>query len=145
MDASMGAGNHPPLRKEVPLMKKLISILLAIVLMMTLALPVLAEGSASLGGWTTYTGNPTTLPEEVLTCFNSAFENFVGCTYEPVALLSYQIAAGTNYCLLCRCTVISLESPQTFVLVYLTHDKDGVDAVLSIQDIDYNALPGITE
>ncbi len=125
-------------------MKKFLAILLAAMMLLTLALPALAEGN-TLGGWTTYTGNPTTIPEEVLTCFNSAFENFVGCTYEPVALLAYQMVAGTNYCLLCRCTVISLESPETFVIVYLTHDQDGVDAVLSIQDMEYNALPSITE
>ncbi len=132
-------------------MKKFLAILMAAMMLLTLTLPVLAEeetgalGGKSLGGWTTYTGNPTTIPEEVISCFNSAFENFVGCTYEPVALLAYQVVSGTNYCLLCRCTVISLESPETFVIVYLTHDADGVDAVLSIQDMEYNALPSLGE
>ena len=134
-----------PYEKGSTVMKKFLAILMAVMMLTTLALPVWAEGTGALGGWTTYTGNPTTIPEEVLTCFDSAFENFVGCTYEPVALLAYQMVAGTNYCLLCRCTVISLESPETFVIVYLTHDKDGVDAVLSIQDMEYNALPSISE
>ncbi len=145
MDASMGAGNHPPLRKEVPLMKKLISILLAAMMLLTLALPVLAEeetpalGGETLGGWTVYSEDPTTIPEDVKACFDKALEGLVGCTYDPIALLATQVVSGTNYCLLCRCTVVTPDAPESFVMMYIYQSLEGECSILSIQDVVFDA------
>ena len=63
-------------------MKKLLCILMACLLALTLCAPALAEESEPLvGGWTPTEGDPTQIPEEVLTAFAKATEDLEGCTY----------------------------------------------------------------
>ncbi len=126
-------------------MKKLMAILMAAMMMLTLALPVLAEeetaslGGNTLGGWTVYSEDPTTIPEDAKECFDKALEGLVGCTYEPIALLATQVVSGTNYCLLCRCTVVTPDAPESFVLMYLYKNLEGECSILSIQDMTFDA------
>ena len=130
-------------------MKKLMAILLAAMMMLTLALPVLAEGSSSeetaslggttVGGWTVYSEDPTAIPDEVKECFDKALDGLVGCTYDPIALLATQVVSGTNYCLLCRCTVVTPDAPECFVLMYLYKNLEGECSILSIQDVVFDA------
>ena len=130
-------------------MKKLLSILLAAMMMLTLALPVLAEESAAeetaslggnaLGGWTVYSEDPTAIPEDVKEAFDKALDGLVGCTYDPIALLATQVVSGTNYCLLCRCTVVTPDAPESFVLMYIYKNLEGECSILSIQDVAFDA------
>lgn len=130
-------------------MKKLLSILLAAMMMLTLALPVLAEESAAeetaslggntLGGWTVYSEDPTTIPEDVKEAFDKALDGLVGCTYDPIALLATQVVSGTNYCLLCRCTLVGAEPVQSYVMMYLHQGLDGTSELMNIQTIVFTA------
>jgi len=127
-------------------MKKLMAILLAAMMMLTLSLPVLAEETASLGGgtlggWTVNKEDTTQIPDEVKACFDKATEGLLGCTYEPVALLSSQIVSGTNYCLLCRCTLVGAEPVQSYVMMYLHQGLDGSSELVNIQTIVFTAIP----
>lgn len=128
------------------MMKKLMAILLAAMMMLTLSLPVLAEETASLGGgtlggWSVNKEDTTQIPDEVKACFDKATEGLLGCTYEPVALLSSQIVSGTNYCLLCRCTLVGAEPVQSYVMMYLHQGLDGSSELVNIQTIVFSAIP----
>ena len=101
-------------------MKKMIALLLALMLSLSLLVPVFAE---------------ETEPVAALEAFNKATEELVGCDYEPVALLGSQVVAGTNYCLLCKCTVVTPDAPVSYVLMYIYSGVDGTNEVLDIQDI----------
>ena len=62
-------------------MKKLLCILMVCLLALTLCAPALAEDAEPLvGGWTPTEGDPTQIPEEVLTAFAKATEDWEGCT-----------------------------------------------------------------
>ncbi len=128
------------------MMKKLMAILLAAMMMLTLSLPVLAEETASLGGgtlggWNVNKEDTTQIPEEVKACFDKVTEGLLGCTYEPVALLSSQIVSGTNYCLLCRCTLVGAEPVQSYVMMYLHQGLDGSSELMNIQTVVFSAIP----
>ncbi len=121
-------------------MKKLTALILALMLVV-LALPVLAESTDAtlLGGWTAY-DTPLELPEGVLATFQRATEGLLGCTYEPIALLGTQTVAGMNYCLLCKCTLVTPDAPISYVLMYLYNGVDGTQELLSIQNIEFDAF-----
>ena len=132
------------------MMKKLMAILLAAMMMLTLSLPVLAEETASLGGgtlggWTVNKEDTTQIPDEVKACFDKATEGLLGCTYEPVALLSSQIVSGTNYCLLCRCTLVGAEPVQSYVMMYLHQGLDGTSELMNIQTIVFTTAETVSE
>lgn len=122
-------------------MKKLLCILMACLLALSLCVPALAEESEPLvGGWTPTEGDPTQIPEEVLTAFAKATEDLEGCTYTPVALLAAQVVAGTNYCLLCQTRLVTPEAPVGYALVYLYAALDGSASLLKVQEIEFSAF-----
>ena len=117
-------------------MKKTIALMLILMMSLSLLVPVLAEETEPVaGGWTANAEDPTLIPEEALEAFNKATEELVGCDYEPIALLGSQVVAGTNYCLLCKCTVVTPDAPVNYVLMYIYSGVDGTNEVLDIQDI----------
>ena len=117
-------------------MKKMIALLLTLMMSLSLLVPVFAEETEpAAGGWTVNAEDPTLIPEEALEAFNKATEELVGCDYEPIALLGSQVVAGTNYCLLCKCTVVTPDAPVSYVLMYIYSGVDGTNEVLDIQDI----------
>ena len=117
-------------------MKKMIALLLTLMLSLSLLVPVFAEETEPVsGGWTANADDPTLIPEAALEAFNKATEELVGCDYEPIALLGSQVVAGTNYCLLCKCTVVTPDAPVSYVLMYIYSGVDGTNEVLDIQDI----------
>ena len=122
-------------------MKKLLCILMVCLLALTLCAPALAEESEPLvGGWTPTEGDPTQIPEEVLTAFTKATEELTGCDYMPVALLATQLVAGTNYCLLCQTRLVTPEAPVGYALVYLYAALDGSAHLQKVQEIDFCAF-----
>ena len=117
-------------------MKKMIALLLTLRMSLSLLIPVFAEETEpAAGGWAVNADDPTLIPEEALEAFNKATEELVGCDYEPIALLGSQVVAGTNYCLLCKCTVVTPDAPVNYVLMYIYSGVDGTNEVLDIQDI----------
>ena len=119
-------------------MKKMIALLLTLMMSLSLLVPVFAEETEpEVGGWTANADDPTLIPEEALEAFNKATEELVGCDYEPIALLGSQVVAGTNYCLLCKCTVVTPGAPVSYVLMYIYSGVDGTNEVLDIQDITF--------
>ena len=121
-------------------MKKLMSMLMVLLMMVTAMVPALAENTVEdpmTGAWEMNTEDPAVLPQEVQEAFEKATEELTGCVYEPVALLASQVVAGTNYCLLCKCTVVTPDAPVSYVLMYIYSGMDGTNEVLGIQDIAF--------
>ena len=122
-------------------MKKLLCLALAGLLVLSLGVSALAEDPEPVvGGWTAMEGDPTQIPEEVLTAFTKATEELTGCDYMPVALLATQLVAGTNYCLLCQTRLVTPEAPVGYALVYFYEALDGSAHLQKVQEIDFCAF-----
>lgn len=55
----------------------------------------IVEGGDALGG--THINATTTIPEDAMKEWHTAFEGFLGAKYEPFALLGTQVVKGTNF------------------------------------------------
>ena len=53
-----------------------------------------------MGGW--FAAESPVVTEEAKAAFDKANETITGVAYTPVALVSTQVVAGTNYCILCE-------------------------------------------
>ena len=116
----------------------LMLMLMVLLLMVTAMVPALAENTEKdpmTGAWEMNTEDPAVLPQEVQDAFEKATAELTGCVYEPMALLASQVVAGMNYCLLCRCTVVTPDAPGSYVLMYVYSALDGTAEILSIQDV----------
>ncbi len=109
-------------------MKKVVSILAALVLLLTVSAAA-AEGML-LGGWEIVESEAGELPEEVQKAFDKALDGLVGALYVPVKLLAQQVVAGMNYCILCQITPVVPDASPTWALVYIYADLEG-NATLS--------------
>ncbi len=65
------------------------------------------------------------ITEEIKAICDKAFEDLLGATYEPVALLGTQVVAGTNYCILFICTPVVPDAEGTYTIGYLYEDLQG--------------------
>lgn len=122
-------------------MKKLLCLVLAGLLVLSLGVSALAEASDPLlGRWIPTEDDSTQIPEEVLTAFAKATEDLEGCTYTPVALLAAQVVAGTNYCLLCQTQIVTPDAPIGYALVYFYEALDGSAHLQKVQEIEFSAF-----
>lgn len=112
-------------------MKKLIAIVMALLLMVSL---VPAQAEMMAGGWQPCEDSAVT--DEVSTAMAKATEELLGSTIEPVAVLGTQVVAGINYCVLCRITPIVPDPVPSYALVYLWVQPDGTASITDIADID---------
>ena len=84
------------------------------------------------GGWSE-TGSPV-MTEEAKAAFQKATEGLLGVSYTPVALLSTQVVAGTNYRILCEATVVYPGAEMHYVVMTIYEDLQGNASILSISD-----------
>ena len=84
------------------------------------------------GGWQE-TDTPA-MTEEATAAFRKATEGFVGVDYEPVALLSTQTVAGTNYRILCEATVVYPGAEPYYAVMTVYRGLDGSANILSSSD-----------
>jgi len=95
----------------------------------------LATNIADLsGGWSQAESPEVT--DEIKELCDKAFEKLVGVGYSPVALLSTQVVAGTNYCILCESTIVYPGAETTYAFVTLYKDLEGNVEVLDIWNCD---------
>ena len=130
-------------------MKKLVSILLAVMLAAALTVTVLASqepsGEASsaepagmTGGWSA-TESPE-ITEDVQALFDKAMEGLLGVNYTPVAYLGTQLVAGSNHCILCQAAAVYPGAQPYYVLVYIYEDLSGNAEILDIETLDVGSL-----
>ncbi|MER1994772.1 MAG: hypothetical protein ABS897_12095 [Eubacteriales bacterium] len=136
-------------------MKKIVSLLMALALVLTLCASASAE--MMVGGWEIVPAQSAILteeaqPEPMMTdeaaaAFLKAMENLDGAEYIPVALLATQVVAGTNYCILCQGKYVVPDAKPFWALVYIYADLEGNAQILNIYElyIDMHAYPAETE
>ena len=92
-----------------------------------------------IGGWETIPHEAAELPEAAQAAFDKATEG--QDDYIPVALLSTQVVAGTNYCLLCQ--VKAEDSASTWALVYIYAGLEGNAEISNVYElyIDRHSTP----
>ena len=130
---------NPTIERKIHHEKVFALLALAALLLAAFAFPVLAE-EPILGGWSTYTDNPTEIPTEALDALNAALDGLEGCVYKPIALLGTQIVAGTNCCFLCETTVVVPDAQPGYALVYVFDDLEGEHELLRVQEIEFSAF-----
>ena len=92
------------------------------VLTLILALCAVSALSEPLsGGWQNVPCEAAELPEDAQAAFDKALDGLVGAQYTPVALLSTQVVAGMNYCVLCK----GADADDAYTFLYLYIDLQG--------------------
>lgn len=76
------------------------------------------------------------MTKEASDAFEKAFEELVGVAYDPLALLSTQVVAGTNYRILCEATVVVPDAEPKYVIVTINEDLDGNAEILDISNLE---------
>ena len=74
------------------------------------------------------------MTEEATAAFNKATEGFVGVDYVPVALLSTQTVAGTNYHILCEATTVYPGAEMHYAVVNVYESLEGNANIISVTD-----------
>ena len=103
-----------------------------------------AQTDVITGGWMRPESPKITSDIEEL-C-RKAFDGMTGVSYIPTALLSTQVVAGTNYCILFRATPSVPDAEEVYAIGYLYEDLSGSVTVEDIQmtsvKTDFNDLEG---
>jgi hypothetical protein len=110
----------------------------AIVLLVTLGLVlglVSANAETMTDGWTPVVQEAGKLPEDAQAAFDKALEQLDGATYIPIALLSTQVVAGTNYCFLCQITPVVPDPVPIWALVYIYADLQGNAEIMNVYEL----------
>ena len=96
-----------------------------------------------VGGWEIVPHEAATLPEDAQSAFDKAMDNQEGGDYVPVALLSRQVVAGTNYCILCQVTPVVPDGKPCWALVYIYADLQGNAEITNVYElyIDRHSTP----
>jgi len=115
-------------------------------LFLLLALLICATGALAeplAGGWQNVPHVAEELPAEAQTAFDKAVDGLVGANYVPVALLSTQVVAGMNYCILCQVTPVTPDATPTWALVYIYADLEGNAEITNVYElyIDRHSAP----
>ena len=84
------------------------------------------------GGWRE--ADSPVLTEEATAAFAQAMDGLVGVDYVPVALLSTQTVAGTNYRILCEATVVYPGAEMHYAVAEIYEDPDGKASLLEVTD-----------
>ena len=97
------------------------------------------EPEPAVGSWVSVPSEAAELPAEAQAAFDTAAEGHA--EYVPVALLSTQAAAGTNYCVLCL--INAADGAGSWALVYIHADPDGKAGITNVYElyIDRHSTP----
>ena len=95
------------------------------------------------GGWQNVPCEAVELPEDAQAAFDKALDGLVGAHYVPVALLSTQVVAGMNYCILCQITPVVPNPTPTWALVYIYADLQGNASITNVYElyVDRHSTP----
>ncbi|MBO6271049.1 MAG: hypothetical protein J6N19_18120 [Clostridium sp.] len=88
------------------------------------------------GGW--FLPESPALTDEAKDALEKALDGMVGASYDPIALLSSQVVAGMNYCILCEITPVYPDAESHYALVYVYADLDGSAQIT--ETVDFAAV-----
>ena len=102
-----------------------------------------AVAAPPIGEWENLPHAAVPLPADAQAAFDKALKGLVGAKYVPVALLSTQVDAGMNYCVLCQITVVVPGAAPTWALVYIHAGQDGKAEITNVYElyIDRHSAP----
>lgn len=98
------------------------------------------ENASVPGGWAQSISPEIT--DELEELLENAFEGMLGADHVPIALLSTQTVAGTNYCILCEQTVVYPGASPEYVFIYLYEDLDGNAQITDMVSYSADAADG---
>ena len=84
------------------------------------------------GGWTTFTSEISVEAKKV---FKTAFDGFVGVTYEPVAVAT-QVVSGMKYSFFCNAKGVYPNARHEAALVDIYQAPNGVPTITRIKMLD---------
>lgn len=93
-------------------------------------------GVGMTGGWEIVPAEAAPLPEAAQRAFDKAVTAQEDAAYIPVALLSTQIVAGTNFCIFCQVTPEEENAAPFWALVYIYADLQGNAEITNVYDLD---------
>lgn len=95
------------------------------------------------GGWENIPHEAAELPPDAQAAFDKAVQGLVGAQYVPVALLSTQVVAGMNYCILCQITPVVPNAAPAWALVYIYADLNGNAEMTNVYElyVDRHSTP----
>lgn len=117
--------------------------LILTMILIAILFPATTEAGPSVGGWEIIPHEAVELSEEVQAAFDKAVTALDDAEYIPVALLSRQVVAGMNYCILCQIKPVSEEADPVWALLYIYADLQGNAEVSNIYElyIDRHSVP----
>lgn len=80
----------------------------------------IADDEEITGGW--MQPDSPEMTDEANAAFTKATESLDGVSYTPLAFLSSQVVAGTNYCIFCEKQNSSADAEKQYVVVYIYED-----------------------
>lgn len=86
----------------------------------------------AVGAW--QAADSPVMTKDAKAAFEKATEGFVGVDYVPVALLSEQVVAGTNYRILCEAATVYPEAEMHYAVVTVYRSLEGSANILSATD-----------
>ena len=86
------------------------------------------------GGWNR--SESAEITEDIQALTDKALEGFTGSKITPVSYIAYQVAAGTNHCLLCTISPVALNAKERYALVYIYEDVSGNAELTDIAEIE---------
>ena len=113
------------------------------ILLLTVVVSGFALAEPMVGGWVNTPHEAGELPAEAQAAFDQAVEGLLGAEYVPVTLMSSQVVAGTNYCILCQITPVIPDATPTWALVYIYADLEGNAEITNVYElyIDRHSAP----
>lgn len=87
------------------------------------------------GGWSV-----TDVQDDGLVAYEKATEELVGVSYTPIRVLSSQVVAGMNYCVLCKAQVVAPNAEPYYTLAFIYEDLDGNAELTQFKDLDMNMI-----
>ena len=86
-----------------------------------------------MGGW--FASSNVKVTKSIKKAFKKAMKGLVGVDYKPVAVLSEQVVAGMNYCILCESKGVYPGAQTGYSLVYLYKGLDGSAEITDIVEL----------
>lgn len=82
--------------------------------------------------------------EDGMAAFEKASEYLTGASYTPIRVLSSQVVAGMNYCVLCQAQVVAPEAKPYYTLAFVYEDLDGNAEFTQFKDLDLVQIKVLT-
>ena len=82
--------------------------------------------------------------EDGMAAFEKASEYLTGASYTPIRVLSSQVVAGMNYCVLCQAQVVVPEAKPYYTLAFVYEDLDGNAEFTQFKDLDLAQIKVLT-